>query len=49
MTNDNQLVPIVAVTANTMSEDDSRCYDTGMKGFVPKRINQKVVQPLLQR
>ena len=49
MTNGNQLAPIVAVTANTMSEDEARCYDAGMKGFVPKPINQKVVQPVPQR
>ena len=49
LTNGNQLVPIVAVTANTMSEDEARCYDCGMNGFVPKPINQKTVQGLLQR
>ena len=49
MHNGNQHVPIVAVTANTMSEDEARCYDAGMNGFVPKPINQKIVQSVLKR
>ncbi|MDX1695220.1 MAG: response regulator, partial [Ketobacteraceae bacterium] len=47
MHNGNQHVPIVAVTANTLSEDEAQCYDAGMNGFVPKPINQKVIQSLL--
>lgn len=49
MHNGNQCVPIIAVTANTLSEDEANCYDAGMNDFVPKPISQNIIKSILNR
>ena len=39
--------PIVALTANAMSEDEQRCLDAGMDGYVSKPLSAKRLQELL--
>lgn len=34
-------IPIIAVTANTTSEDRSKCYEAGMDDFLKKPVNKK--------
>lgn len=42
-------IPIIAVTANVLSEQIQVCYDCGMNGFVPKPISRQSIQTELSR
>ncbi|MDR0871760.1 MAG: response regulator, partial [Planctomycetaceae bacterium] len=38
-------IPIIALTANAMQDDERRCLDAGMDSFVPKPVNaEKLVE-----
>ncbi len=41
--------PIVALTANAMKEDEQRCLDAGMDGYLPKPIEIGRLLQLLER
>jgi len=43
----NASTPIVAMTANVMSEDREKCFAAGMSYFVPKPINKKELYAVL--
>ncbi len=49
LSNGNQCVPIIAVTANAMSIDELRCYEAGMNEFIPKPINKQIVDRCLTK
>jgi CheY-like chemotaxis protein len=34
-------IPIVAMTAHTLKEDEDRCFAAGMDAYIPKPINFK--------
>ena len=36
---DAMTVPIIAMTANAMSEDKMECIEAGMNAYIPKPIN----------
>jgi len=38
---DFQSLPIIAMTASVMLQDENRCIEAGMNGFVPKPIRQE--------
>jgi len=42
-------IPIVAMTAHAMKGDDSRCYQAGMDGYVPKPIAVASIRNEIQR
>ncbi len=42
-------VPIVAVTANAMSDDRDRCVEAGMDDYITKPISRKSLQEVLER
>lgn len=42
-------VPIVAVTAFTLNHDKEKCLMAGMNDYIPKPINQVVIQKALSR
>jgi len=41
--------PIVAVTASALAEDENRCREAGMDGFLRKPINEQVIGIALER
>jgi CheY-like chemotaxis protein/anti-sigma regulatory factor (Ser/Thr protein kinase) len=43
----NQQTPIIAMTANAMSEDKTQCLTAGMKDFLPKPFDRKGLQSML--
>ncbi len=43
----NRATPIVAMTANVLSEDREKCFDAGMRYFVPKPINKRELSNVL--
>ena len=43
----NANTPIVAMTANVMSEDREKCFAAGMSFFVPKPINKKELHAVI--
>lgn len=42
-------IPIIAMTANASKEDRQQCLDAGMDDYVPKPVERKVMQNMLQR
>jgi signal transduction histidine kinase/ActR/RegA family two-component response regulator len=44
-----QHVPIVALTARAMKEDNQRCFDAGMDDFLPKPIDFRALTEKLER
>jgi len=42
-------IPIVALTANSSTEDQEACKQVGMDGFLSKPINKKDLEVILQR
>lgn len=45
--NKNANIPIIAVTANTMSADRQRCLDIGMNDYIKKPINKAIIEDKL--
>lgn len=45
--NQNAQIPIIAVTANTMSSDRQRCLDIGMNDYIKKPINKAIIDEKL--
>lgn len=43
-----QATPIVALTANAMEEDEKRCLDAGMDGYLSKPIDPKLMRAALE-
>jgi len=46
---DAENVPIIAMTANAMSEDKMECIEAGMNAFIPKPINVKELYLLMSK
>jgi two-component system sensor histidine kinase/response regulator len=44
----NQRIPIIAVTANAMASDREACLQAGMDNHLPKPINSKNLQAMLE-
>lgn len=44
----NQRIPIIAVTANAMASDREACLQAGMDDHLPKPINSKNLQAMLE-
>ncbi len=42
-------VPIIAVTANVISEDKQKCFDVGMNDFIPKPLTPEVLRDVLSK
>lgn len=42
-----QHVPIIAMTANHMSQDRQECLDAGMDDYLPKPVNSKLLQNMV--
>lgn len=42
-------IPIVAVTANAMSDDRDRCVESGMDDYITKPISRRALQGILDR
>jgi two-component system sensor histidine kinase/response regulator len=38
---DRQSLPIIAMTASALMQDENRCIEAGMNGFVPKPVRQE--------
>ena len=45
--NENQHIPIIAVTANTMSGDWQRCIDSGMNDYLRKPAKKHLIHERL--
>jgi CheY-like chemotaxis protein len=41
-------VPIVALSASVLPEDQEKCLEVGMNGHLPKPISQKALEELLR-
>ncbi len=46
---ESSLVPIVALTANTMPGDRVKCLEAGMDDYLPKPVNREVLASTLKR
>ncbi len=46
-TQDGKRIPIIAMTANAMSEDHQRCLDAGMDDYVSKPLNTERLRAVL--
>ncbi len=46
---DNKALPIIAMTASALAEDQARCEKAGMNGFVPKPVRQETLFTALVR
>jgi len=40
---DRQTLPIIAMTASVLTNDEQRCLEAGMNGFVPKPVRQEML------
>lgn len=41
--------PIIALTANAMKNDEEKCIDAGMDGYITKPINRKVLNDTIEK
>lgn len=44
----NNLIPIIAVTANVSEENRMQCLEAGMNGFIPKPVKLPMLEKLVQ-
>ncbi len=44
-----QKTPIIAVTANAFSQDEVRCLESGMSGFLAKPVNKIAIEKAVER
>lgn len=42
-------IPIIAMTANAFEEDKQMAMQSGMNDYVPKPMDMKILNPILQK
>jgi two-component system sensor histidine kinase/response regulator len=45
----NQMVPIIAMTANAMVGDREKCIESGMNDYITKPINEEQIYKKISR
>jgi len=47
--NNDQMIPIIAITANVLAKDKKKCLEAGMSDFLPKPVKPKELAKILDK